>query len=318
MNINNFIPVALVLIAFVVIPPCALAQQDATSTQYIVNKLFINPAYAGYREGPNVVLIQRNQWLGFAGAPRTSVISFDTPLKKHNFAVGGSIFYDQVGPASKFGFSADFAYRMRLSNRGTLSFGGKATFEILQVNLVDLNLISEYYGTQDEAFMNNAQGVLLPNIGFGIYYFDRTSFLGLSMPKMILNKLERRGTEQYTLLRGRQIPAFNLMGGKIWKINKQIRIQPNFVMRAVWGAPISLGLYGNVIFMDQITAGLFYHFGENIGLLGQWQINRQLKIGYAFDVPVNELVRTGFGSHEVVLQYALQTKRKRIVYPRYF
>lgn len=294
------------------------AQQDAMTTQYVVNKLFVNPAYAGYREAPNVLLLQRNQWIGFQGAPRTSVLSFDMPLKKHEFAIGGTMMLDKAGPASKFGLSVDFAYRIRLSNRGTLSFGAKASFEMLQVNLVDLNLISEYYGVMDEAFMNNANGVALPNIGWGVYYFDRTSFLGVSMPKMILNKLERRGTEQYTLLRGRQIPTFNLMAGKVWKINKKMKIQPNFVMRGVWGAPLSVGLYGNVIFLEQLTAGLFCHFGENIGLLGQWQVNKQLKVGYSVDVPTNALIRTGFGSHEILVQYAMATKKKRIVYPRYF
>jgi type IX secretion system PorP/SprF family membrane protein len=308
----------LFILAFFSIFNLANAQQDAMNTQYVVNKLFFNPAYAGYREGKSITLCQRNQWIGFAGAPSTSLISYDAPLKKDEFAMGGSMFYDKVGPASKFGLMIDFAYRMKLTNRATLAFGLKATLEMYQVNLTSINLTSTYYGQTDEAFLFNSQGVPLPNIGFGVFYFKRDFYMGLSMPRMVLNKLERRSNENYSFLKGRQIPTFHYTIGRIWKINKKIKIQPNLIVRGVWGAPLSVGVYANAIFLDQITAGVFYHIGENMGIMGQWQLNRQLKVGYAVDVPLNALIRTSFGSHEVILQYVLGSKRKRIVYPRYF
>jgi type IX secretion system PorP/SprF family membrane protein len=316
---NNSFEIRILLLLFVLagIAP-ASAQQEAMTTQYVVNKLFINPAYAGYKENPTFVLTQRNQWIGFKGAPHTSLLSFDSPLKKGEIAVGGSLLYDKVGPASRMGLSGDIAYRFRLSNRATLSLGLKASFELYQATLTDLSLTSQYYGTMDDAFMFNTKGVLLPNVGFGVYYFNKNQFVGLSLPRMIPNKLEKRGTEQYTFLNGRQVPTFNFMAGRLIKINKQVKLQPNIIVRGVYAAPISLGLYCNTILMDQATVGLFYHVGENLGLLAQWQLDRQLRIGYSVDFPLNSLIRTSLGSHEVMVQYAMQTKKKRIVYPRYF
>jgi hypothetical protein len=70
--------------------------------------------------------------------------------------------------------------------------------------------------------------------------------------------------------------------------------------------------------MDQFTFGAFSHIGENAGLLAQWQVDKKIRIGYSVDVATNALIRTNFGSHELIASYALATKRKRIIYPRYF
>jgi type IX secretion system PorP/SprF family membrane protein len=66
----------------------ATAQQEPMSAQYIMNKLFVNPAYAGYKEQTQFVAMHRSQWIGFEGAPMTSVLSFDMPLKQNEFALG--------------------------------------------------------------------------------------------------------------------------------------------------------------------------------------------------------------------------------------
>jgi hypothetical protein len=52
--------------------------------------------------------------------------------------------------------------------------------------------------------------------------------------------------------------------------------------------------------------------------MGQWQINKQTKVGYSFDVSTNQIIRTNRGSHDLAVNYTMATKKKRIVYPRYF
>jgi type IX secretion system PorP/SprF family membrane protein len=294
------------------------AQQDAMNAQYIMNKLFINPAYAGYKEQPNFVAMHRSQWIGFKGAPMTSVIAFDSPLKKDEFAIGSTLMFDKVGPQTRYAFTADFAYRTRLTNRATLSFGAKATAELYQANLTDLYLISDYTGGVDDSFIYNTRGLFLPNVGFGAYYYKKDHYVGLSVPRVLRNKLETRGTAEYELLGGRQEPMFILTAGKLWKINKQVKLQPNIVMRSVWGAPMSVGVFFNVIMMDQFTAGIYSHVGENAGALFQWQVNKQFRVGYSFDVATSALISTNFGSHELAAGFIMPTRKKRIVYPRYF
>jgi type IX secretion system PorP/SprF family membrane protein len=308
--------VLLVLLGACVTP--ALAQQDALNTQYVMNKLFINPAYAGYKEQPTFVALHRSQWVGFKGAPTTQVFSFDTPLKADEFAVGGTLLHDKVGPTSRLSLSADFSYRMRLSNRATLCFGMKATGEIFQANLTDVALNSDFNGQEDDAFMYNTEGLFLPNVGFGMYYHKKTHYLGISIPRIIRNKLDKKGTNAYEVFDGRQEPMLVLTGGRLWKINRQVKIQPNFVARTMLNAPISMGLFVNMIYIDQITFGGFYFVQESAGLLFQWQVNKQFRIGYSADVATNSLIATNVGSHELCASFTVASKKKRIIYPRYF
>lgn len=309
------------LVTIAVIMICSMrsfAQQEPMSAQYIMNKLFVNPAYAGYKEAPQFALMHRTQWLGFEGAPMTQVLSFDMPLKRNEFAFGSTIMHDRIGPSTRMSVTLDFAYRFKLSNRGTLSFGLKGVADMYQNNINGLELASDYYNQVDDAFLMNTTGLFLPNAGFGMYYFDRTSFFGVSIPRLLPNRLDKKGTIAFDLLNGRQEATIHVMAGKIWKINRQVKLQPNVVLRSAMNSPMSIALYGNVIFLDQFTLGTFYSVSEAAGLLFQWQVDKRIRIGYSVDVPANRLIRTNFGSHELSVVYQMKTKRKRIVYPRYF
>ncbi len=296
----------------------ASAQQEPMSAQYIMNKLFVNPAYAGYKEQIQFVAMHRSQWIGFEGAPMTSVLSFDMPLKQNEFAIGSTLMHDRIGPSTRSSISIDFAYRFRLSNRGTLSLGLKGVADLYQSNVTDLLLTSDYFNQQDELFMANTQGLFLPNAGFGAYYFDKTSYFGLSVPRLLRNNLENKSSVSFDLFDGRQEPTIHIMAGKVWKLNRKIKMQPNVVIRSVMNAPLSFGIYNNVILFDQFTIGAFYSIKETGGFLFQCQIDKRFRVGYSIDVPLNRLIRTNFGSHELTASYLVKSKRKRIVYPRYF
>lgn len=316
---NTQIIRASLIIAFVCcMGPLTWAQQDAVTSQFTMNKLFINPGYAGYKETGMLTVAHRNQWIGFKGAPMTTVISYDTPLKKNELAVGGGLMYDKVGPSSRMSLNAYFAYRLRLSNRATLSWGAVASASLYQANLTDLTLSSDFYGTTDDAFMYNTKGLIVPNVGFGAYYFKKDHFIGVSAPALIRPRLEKRSIADQTHVDGRYEPTIYLTGGKMFKINKDINLNTSMLSRATLNAPISVGAYVSAIYNKNYTLGLYYHFRENAGIFFQWQIDKQIKVGYSFDMATNLLIRTNFGSHELAVNYALGGKKKRIVYPRYF
>lgn len=314
MKKNNIIlTLGIILTAFI-----TSAQQDAINSQFVMNKMFINPGYAGYKEQATLTAVHRSQWLGFKGAPMTQIISFDTPLKKNELAAGGIFIHDRVGPTTRLGLVADFAYRTRLSNRATLSWGAQASMDLYQVNLTDLVLASDYYGLQDDAFMTNTKGLLIPNVGFGAYYHKKDHFIGVSCPKILRPKLEKKSSPAYGLLNGREEPTIYLMGGKQFKVNKDLFLIPSLLVRTQWNAPMSLGLYANAIYMKNFNGGIFFHYRENVGMMFQWQIDKQFKVGYSFDVPMNALIKNNFGNHEITVNYAISSSKKRIVYPRYF
>ncbi|MEO0404544.1 MAG: PorP/SprF family type IX secretion system membrane protein [Bacteroidota bacterium] len=305
-------------ILFMVFAAAAMAQQDAASSQFVLNMLTVNPAYAGYKEQPVMMLHHRSQWVGFKGAPITSIISFDTPLPKDQMALGGSLVFDKIGPTTQMTFQSDFSYRFQMSRRSYMSFGLKGGFDFYQVNLTDLDLISDYRGTQDDFFQQNPKGLLLPNVGFGALYYDRNSFLGVSIPRILRNQLDKKGSDAWMVMEGRQQPTIFLVGGKLWKVNRDYDFQPTISVKATQNAPVSVGLYANLYYRKALRLGVFYHYNEIAGAIVQYEYNRRWKFGYSVDVAASRLITTNLGSHEVLVSYVLTNKRRRVVYPRYF
>ena len=53
-----------------------LGQQDVLSTQFMFNKLAVNPAFAGNSESANITAIIRDQWTGLEGETKKPGIKY--------------------------------------------------------------------------------------------------------------------------------------------------------------------------------------------------------------------------------------------------
>lgn len=304
--------------AFILCSTQTLAQQEAIYAHFLNNMSVLNPAYTGYREAANATLIHRSQWVGFEGAPTTDYLMFDTPLSWDEMAIGGSFLFDKIGPSTELGLTIDAAYRLRLTNRSTLAFGLKGTMSMYQINLMDLDLISDYYGGADQVFDYNPGNLFVPNVGFGIMYYKADHFIGISSPRILKNKISNKAMAIYENLEGTTQPTLYLTGGKIFKINRHVKLKTSTLIRGTMNAPASAGLYTSILIDDQIDAGIFYFFKEVAGAYAIWSPTKKWGFGYSFDFATNALITTNYGSHEISVNYFLNGKRKRIVYPRYF
>src|SRR5210317_1001789 len=88
MNTKLNIIKGLGILALVIASFTSNAQQDPMYTQYMFNTQTINPAYAGTWEAVGFMLLGRNQWTGFDGAPETYSFSVQAPLKNERVALG--------------------------------------------------------------------------------------------------------------------------------------------------------------------------------------------------------------------------------------
>src|SRR5882757_1466788 len=78
----------LILIASVT----AKAQQHPMYSQYMFNMMNINPAYAGSRGVLTATALYRNQWVGIEGAPQTTSLGFDMPIKNKKIGLGFQLY----------------------------------------------------------------------------------------------------------------------------------------------------------------------------------------------------------------------------------
>lgn len=291
------------------------AQQDAMYTNYMFNTIAVNPAYAGSRGVLSVTGLHRSQWVGFKGAPITQTIALHTPLLFENTGLGISVINDKIGPTNMTSLYADFSYTIKLNKKAKLAFGLKGGMNLMSNGLSDLNLGEE----TDLAFASDTKSKLLPNFGFGMYYYTDVFYAGISIPKLLENDFITNSTVGTTNLAAEERHYFLILGS-VFNINEGIQFKPTGFLKVTNGAPIEGDITATFIFNEKFWTGAMFRTGDALGLLAGVNITDQLAFGYSFDWSyTNTTVKYNGGSHEIMLRYDIIFKSdEKIRSPRYF
>ncbi len=300
----------LLLVIIAMFPGRARAQQDPLYSQYMFNTLAFNPAYAGSADVFTVMALSRHQWVGFEGAPATQTVLAHSPLKAENLALGFSAINDKIGPARQTAAYVDFAYRIRTGEDTRLSFGLKGGVNMYQADLAKLTTVEV-----DPSNVNTASQ-LLPNFGFGLFWHSPRYYVGLSAPKLMENELDQ--VNGAAVVKASEARHYFLIGGYVMDLSRDVKFKPSVMFRTVEGAPLSLDLNANFLLRDRIWFGAMYRLGNAFGVMGQYQVNDQLRVGYAFDLTTTRIGAYNAGTHEIMLSYDFRFLKGRTISPRYF
>jgi len=296
------------------------AQQEAQFTQFMYNKLTLNPAYAGSAERPCISCIHRSQWMGLEGAPSSQALNFHLPMFKKRVGLGASILHDKIGPTNSYSFSLMYAYRMQIG-KGNLSVGLKGTLRSYQIAWEGLRTTHEGDGRIP---MENVSRVF-PNFGVGVYYENNKFFAGLSVPNLLNNDLSYAHFSNNTDF-GKEFRHSYLMAGYLFEISKKLKFKPAVLAKYVANSPFDLDLNATFIFMDKIWLGTSYRLGgnansgigESIDFLMQYQLTKAIRAGISYDFTLSDIKDYTSGTVEIQLEYCIQPKDERWTNPRFF
>ncbi|NJB72440.1 type IX secretion system PorP/SprF family membrane protein [Saonia flava] len=292
------------------------AQQDAQYTQYMYNTISINPAYAGSRGVFSITALHRSQWIGLDGAPTSQTFSFSTPVSK-KVGIGLSIVNDEIGNGTNQDtyFNASFSYTVPTSETGKLSFGLNAGGHLLNL---DFNKLRNFDPSISPGTTNIDQK-FSPNFGGGIYYRTNKFYLGLSVPSFMETE-HFDGSGQTSSYLAQERMNWYMISGYVFELNPNLKFKPALLFKAVKGAPLQADLSASFLFNDMFSLGAAYRWDAALSALLGFQITDQLMLGLAYDKETTELGSTQFndGSFEAFLRYEFQTKRKKILTPRFF
>ncbi len=287
------------------------AQQDAMFTHYMYNTLWLNPAYAGTRDALTITGIHRSQWVGFEGAPIDQTLTMHSPILKGKMGAGLSVLNDKIGPTKSTIIAIDLDYQIKLNTKSKLSFGIKGLANFYNNNINALKLDNQ----NDAAFAENTQRIL-PNTGAGIYYYRERFYAGISVPKLMENKLNSNSLNATS----KEQRHYFLILGTVFDLNKDLKFKPTCFIKATQAAPIEGDITANFIIKDKINLGAMYRTGDAVGLLLGYNFTEQFSVGYSFDWSMaNTTGKYNSGSHEIMLRYDLISKTKaKIKSPRFF
>jgi len=293
----------------------AQAQQDAMFTHYMYNTLAVNPAYVGSRDALTVTAINRNQWVGFDGAPITQTLTVHSPIGSDQIGLGGSVIQDKIGPTKNTSVYLDFAFRIQLSQKSKLAFGLKGGLSFFSADLPSVLLDQPI----DDVFAQRIDNRMMPNFGFGLYYSRERFYAGLSTPKLLENDYYK-GTSQSIFSSAKEKGHYYFITGTMIPVSKFVNFKPSALVKMTTGAPIEADVTGLFEFNNKLMAGAMYRSGDAFGILCGLNITDQLTIGYSFDYSTtNTTIKYNQGSHEIMLRYDfIYNNVHRIKSPRYF
>lgn len=288
------------------------AQQDAMLSQYMFNGMVLNPAYAGSHKYWGGSVVHRNQWTGFEGAPKTSVLALDGPLLHDKMGLGFILAHDKIGVTQQTDFYANYAYKLPLHD-GKLAFGLRAGVSHYTAKLSELVI----WDNGDNNFMENRDSELLPKFGFGTYYYTDRWYAGLSIPTLIA--YDPDNDFSFDLSRSSDLRRhYYLTAGYVYPINEAMQLKPSFLLKQVHGAPLQADINMAVLMYNALWLGASYRTGDAISAMLEYQVSQSFRIGYSYDYTTSVMNRYSGGTHEIRLGYDFHKEPLKIKTPRFF
>lgn len=305
----------------------APAQQDAQFSQYMFNGIYINPAYAGYKEQLNLHAFYRNQWTGITGAPKTISLAVDAIANEGNVGLALQLSSDRLGAQRNQSVYANYAYRIPLNQDGTsrLAFG-------VGLGAIQLGIDGSMLNPNDRE-INQPLGMsssILPDARAGVFYQNERFYVGISADNLVSQYIN---IDKYAFI-PQPKTHYYLTAGMLVPLSYDMLLKPSFLIKDDRGGPTSLDINAFLIMADKFWLGASYRTGvklynknylqKNLSQLNsavasaQFSVNENLRIGYAYDFSLGALQSYSGGTHEISISYFFNRKNIRLATPRYF
>ena len=289
----------------------SFTQQVPVYSQYILNEFLVNPAVAGIDGMTSINISGRKQWLGLKHTPETYSLTYSTRILKSPLSVrnrkfrrgskgrvglGGAFVTDWNGAINRTSLQFTYAYHIFIQNY-QLSFGLSASTTQFRI---DQDLITLRDPNNDPITDVLGKSAYIPDAGAGISLSSHDGIIGLSAINLLQSPI-KFGSQEIKSQELDHIRQYNLYG--LYKLrlrNRHWDFEPSVLIRGNEKLRFSADITGRLIYQREYWVGLsFRTVGDFILLMGM-KINR-FYIGYSFDYGVNELTKSSYGSHEVVL-----------------
>lgn len=288
----------------VLISYTGLSQQDPLSSQYMFNTLTYNPGVAGTSGMICATALNRQQWVGFEGAPSTTLFNISAPVSPFRVksGIGLVVESDNIGFDKDINLSAVYSYLMDL-NIGKLGIG-------INLGMINKTLDPKWNIPNGDGFTQPDQDPLIPvnkesfvafDAGLGLYlkadkYYASLSVTHINQPKIKFTKDEAEVSTYISR-------HYYLTGGYTLQLpNPSLELLPSFFAYSD-GKVIQFNITSLVRYNKKVWGGVSYRAGDAlIGIVGLELFNG-IRIGYAYDFPLSDIRKSTSGSHEFMVNY---------------
>lgn len=276
----------------------SLAQQISLGNQYVVNKYWLSPAYAGAGEGFEAFGTFRSEWMNIAGAPETKIITANGAICK-NMGLGGSVSTLQAGIFTNISANASYAYHLKMGSTQSLSFG-------LGLGLVESHVdLSNSSVQADPVAVNSDVSALAMDASFGVLYRFKSLHAGFSIPRMLNTKIKDEDKNKVYSLG----PHYVTHVGYGHSFNSDWAIDPMAVISIAENAPVHYQVAVPIIYKQKIWLSPAYKkTSMAIGVGGIPYSN--LIVNYSYEFASKGIMGESGGTHEITVGWRMAAKKK--------
>ncbi len=310
--------------------PC-WAQQDAQYSQYIFNGIYINPAYAGYRERININATYRNQWTGVNGAPKGFTLAADALMPNERVGLSLVMSTEQLGAQKNISAFANYAYRLPLNEEETSKLAFGLGLGVMQSGLNGDMLNPTDLG--DNYIPNGTVKQIVPDIHAGVFFSTPRMYIGASVNNLIGKYILDKRSLDYNFPTPK--PHFYLTGGVlIPMVEYAIDFKPFFLIKDDIKGPTVMDINAFFLLKQVLWLGAGYRTGINLykkpalqgdfnsknALIGMAEIfvSQQLRLGYSYDHSMSKLAGYAGSTHEISISWNFYTTKEKRLYFCYF
>lgn len=275
-----------------------LAQQDPQFSQYMFDRLSVNPAVAGTTGQLCATALLRQQWSGFEGAPKTGLLNAHMPINKISSGVGLSVYLDELGQQKSTFARFHYSFHRKIG-AGTLGIG---IYAGMGSHALGRNWIARDPVADDAAIPGNGASQGGFDLGAGIYYTSPKLWVGISsthLPETELDDVSIKMARHYFI-----------QAGYNWDISgdKKYVLQPSTLIKSD-GTSTQFDLNATLLYNNMVWLGVSYRTEDAIAPMIGYQFapneKSMVRLGYSYDVTTSQLRNYSSGSHEVMLNYCV-------------
>ncbi len=291
----------LTLVTACVITSSLFGQQDPQFSQNMFNKLYVNPAYAGSSGAICAHALYRAQWVSFEGAPKTFVAGIESPFFDNKVGVGVSVSSDDINFENTLTIKLAGAYHFDL---GTAKLGAGIDVDFLQESIDGNYIFPQPQFQNDPAAPKNVNDNTV-DLGAGLYLSSEKLYVGLSASHLMESTLDFNPSKKEFKRH------YYGMIGYTFDLSPSIALKPSiFVKNVTDNTTFDINL--NAHFNERFWIGASYRNEDAIVAMIGMNITEKLKIGYAYDFTTSDVKSYSDGTHEIMLGYCFNKKKKMI------
>ena len=292
----------LILLSFTLL---AKSQQLPVMQQYLLQPSLLNPGITGSSECSQFRLMDRHQWLGFAGAPKTQILTAETALtpkgSTSSHGLGLHLHNDINGAQKQLGGNFIYAFHFYLNRRKTLKMGLGLSGTVYQLALDERDFTQIY----DPVVSGNITREFNFDASTGVYIYHDKFFAGFSAVQLLP---AISSFHPYTNTR-----SFYVYTGSNFAFSrKDFSFHPSVLYCFNQEGEMHIDLNPGFVYKDNYWIIFSYRHllnefpGQPNSLVTYLGLNyKNFSFGYGFDVGLTALQKNHYGSHEFMVGYKI-------------